>query len=57
MTLMPQAGPHHNVITVVFGTCKNPWNTDRNTGGSSGGSAGVIATKSAPIAIGKLRFN
>jgi amidase len=27
----------------VFGTTKNPWNTDRTSGGSSGGSAAAVA--------------
>lgn len=34
------------------GPTRNPWATDRLTGGSSGGSAAAVATRSVPIALG-----
>ncbi len=35
-----------------FGTTKNPHDTSRSPGGSSGGSAAAVAVKSAPWAVG-----
>lgn len=33
-----------------FGAVRNPWNTDRVPGGSSGGSAAAVAARLAPVA-------
>lgn len=38
--------------TSFYGVVKNPWNTDRVPGGSSGGSAAAMAARLAPIATG-----
>lgn len=36
----------------LFGPCRNPWNTDKMTGGSSGGSAAMVAAGVVPMAYG-----
>jgi len=38
--------------TSFFGSVKNPWDTNRVPGGSSGGSAAAMAARLAPIATG-----
>jgi aspartyl-tRNA(Asn)/glutamyl-tRNA(Gln) amidotransferase subunit A len=38
--------------TSFYGAVKNPWDTDRVPGGSSGGSAAAVAARLAPIATG-----
>jgi len=34
----------------LFGPARNPWNTERTTGGSSGGSAAAVAARMVPMA-------
>jgi Asp-tRNA(Asn)/Glu-tRNA(Gln) amidotransferase A subunit family amidase len=42
----------HTAVTTnkVFGPTRNPWNTDRSPGGSSGGSAAALAAGLVPLA-------
>jgi aspartyl-tRNA(Asn)/glutamyl-tRNA(Gln) amidotransferase subunit A len=35
-----------------FGSCRNPWNTQRIAGGSSGGSAAAVAASMCEVALG-----
>jgi aspartyl-tRNA(Asn)/glutamyl-tRNA(Gln) amidotransferase subunit A len=39
-------------VTKLHGVTRNPWNTERTTGGSSAGSASAVAGGLAPIASG-----
>ena len=38
--------------TSAFGVCRNPWDTDRVAGGSSGGSAAAVASGTVLYALG-----
>jgi aspartyl-tRNA(Asn)/glutamyl-tRNA(Gln) amidotransferase subunit A len=51
-TNMPEFGLIGITDNPVFGVTKNPWDTNRTTGGSSGGSAAAVAAGICPIAIG-----
>ncbi|MBR6573190.1 MAG: Asp-tRNA(Asn)/Glu-tRNA(Gln) amidotransferase subunit GatA [Clostridia bacterium] len=38
--------------TSYYGSCKNPWNTNKVSGGSSGGAAASVASNQVPMALG-----
>ncbi|MFT7610486.1 MAG: Asp-tRNA(Asn)/Glu-tRNA(Gln) amidotransferase A subunit family amidase, partial [Candidatus Aldehydirespiratoraceae bacterium] len=51
-TNTPEAGWIGDTFNPVFGATKNPWNTDRSPGGSSGGTSAAIASGMVPLATG-----
>lgn len=51
-TNTPEAGWIGDTFNPVFGATKNPWNTDRSPGGSSGGTSSAIASGMVPLATG-----
>ncbi|HKE37909.1 MAG TPA: amidase, partial [Candidatus Baltobacteraceae bacterium] len=51
-TNTPEFGLAPVTEPALFGPCRNPWNPSRTTGGSSGGSAALVASSVVPIAHG-----
>ena len=51
-TNVPQACKTIETNNNIFGYAKNPWDTTRSTGGSSGGEGGLIGSYSSPIGLG-----
>ena len=51
-TNTPEFGLNFTTEPQLFGPTKNPWNTSRSPGGSSGGSAAAVASRIVPIAQG-----
>lgn len=49
-TAVPEMGYNCATETVVQGATANPWNPSRSPGGSSGGSAAVVAAGIVPVA-------
>jgi len=51
-TNCPEFGMHLRTKNRVADECVNPWDTDRTSGGSSGGSAVSVASGLVPVALG-----
>lgn len=49
-TTTPEMGLTSSTEPLVTGATRNPWNTDRIPGGSSGGSAALVAARVVPFA-------
>ena len=51
-TNTPEYGAGSHTFNPVYGLTRNPWNTERSAGGSSGGAAAALAARMVPIADG-----
>ena len=49
---LPEFGLTATTESLAFGVTRNPWHTDYATGGSSGGSAAMVASGVVPLAHG-----
>ena len=49
-TTSPELGLTMTTESVLYGKTHNPWNLDRTSGGSSGGSAAAVASRILPMA-------
>ncbi len=49
-TNTPEVGLAATTESVFLGDCKNPWDSGRTPGGSSGGSAAAVAARIVPVA-------
>ncbi|HWS45685.1 MAG TPA: amidase family protein [Acidimicrobiia bacterium] len=52
LTTSPEFGATNWTRTFLHGTTRNPWNSERTPGGSSGGSAAAVSAGMMPICTG-----
>lgn len=50
LTATPELGFNATTESVANGPTRNPWDTTRSPGGSSGGSAALVAARAVPVA-------
>lgn len=51
-TNVPELGKTTTTESLLYGPCRNPWNTEYSSGGSSGGAAAAVASGMVPVAHG-----
>jgi amidase len=51
-TNLPAGAADHQSCNTLFGLTRNPWNTERTVGGSSGGAAAALAAGMTPLELG-----
>lgn len=51
-TNVPEFGAGSHTFNPVFGATRNPWDTSRSAGGSSGGAGAALAARLLPVADG-----
>ena len=51
-TNTPEFGCGGNTVNEIFGSTRNPWDTNLSAGGSSGGSTAAVASGLGPISLG-----
>ena len=49
---LPQAALSVHSVNKIWGRAKNPYDQERSCGGSSGGDAGLVASRCVPLGIG-----
>src|SRR5258708_11806051 len=54
-TITPECGITGAIESAHLGPCRNPWNPDHISGGSSGGSASAVAAGILPMAHASAR--
>lgn len=51
-TNIPMCIMINETVNTIYGRSKNPWDTTRTVGGSSGGEGGMVASKCCAMGVG-----